>query len=304
MIRDPNEVLRENRARSINYKRDSCSGLFSWWSPSYLVDYALVGGISVVAFVIPAKAPMFMMPTPFDDLPVGINTSYTISMPAVPESIDSMTLYSIGYGIPLLVFFVHTLIRPLYRREAYRIRAFRFEDMHAAVLALLLAMSICGLATQSLKVSSGRLRPDFVSRMASGDEKRIRDGRSSFPSGHASTSACGMAMLSLWICGKLRVYRYNEAWRLCVCLLPYVLAFYVAVTRTQEHYHNHSDVMAGFLLGLASSCISYFLYYPSLGAELSAEPKLRSLEAHLPLLPGSLSNPMHSIAYERPHPHM
>ena len=58
--------------------------------------------------------------------------------------------------------------------------------------------------------------------------KRMRDGRMSFPSGHASMSNAGMSMIVHWIAGKLHTFsRHTDAWRLVTSLSPFTISMFV-----------------------------------------------------------------------------
>jgi hypothetical protein len=47
----------------------------------------------------------------------------------------------------------------------------------------------------------------------------------------------------------------------------------VSWTRVHEHWHNPSDVVAGFLLGTLSALSVYRLFYPSLFSKQAGIPK-------------------------------
>ena len=76
--------------------------------------------------------------------------------------------------------------------------------------------------------------------------KDVANGRMSFPSGHSSTAFSGMIYLSLWIAGQSaawcfsipkapRSVRSSRIGILCLSLLPFFWALYVALTRLQDH---------------------------------------------------------------------
>ena len=85
-------------------------------------------------------------------------------------------------------------------------------------------------------------------------------------SGHASVAFLAMCLLALFLTGKLRVLRGKRSFpKLCVCLAPLSVAWWVAISRTLDNRHHFSDVVAGCLIGSAFSLI-YFFHYRSLSA--------------------------------------
>lgn len=120
----------------------------------------------------------------------------------------------------------------------------------------------------------------------------ILDGRRSFPSGHSSTAWAGMSFLFLWLAGKTAVWcfgaptppsslRSSRLANLGLTFSPLLWATFVAVTRIQDYVryfcswepallncacqqrHHKEDVIAGALIGLTSSTICYFIFWPN-----------------------------------------
>lgn len=160
------------------------------------------------------------------------------------------------------------------------------EDTTQALLAWTLGLTINALITEGTKLLVGRPRPDYFFRcfptgvvsleqseglQCTGNIKDVMEGRKSFPSGHSSFAFCSMGFLSVWLCGRLRVFSCNrsEGLRVVVCLLPLVLATAVAVSRTCDNHHHWEDVLVGSALGFLSSYVCYLLYYNPLESELS-----------------------------------
>ncbi|SPO28975.1 related to DPP1 - diacylglycerol pyrophosphate phosphatase [Ustilago trichophora] len=167
-------------------------------------------------------------------------------------------------------------------------------DLHNGLLGFVLANALTLTVTTIIKVTVGRPRPDLIDRCqpASGsrnaepyglvtdlictvgvDNKILRDGFRSFPSGHASTSFAGFTYLSLYLAGKLHLFDGRghavTAW---LCGTPLLAAALIAVSRTMDYRHHATDVLAGGLLGLVIAYWSYKLYYPPLGHAQSHKP--------------------------------
>ncbi|CDS01607.1 hypothetical protein [Sporisorium scitamineum] len=167
-------------------------------------------------------------------------------------------------------------------------------DLHNGLLGFVLANALTVTVTTLLKTSVGRPRPDVIDRCqpAPGsanavpyglvtdiictvgvNNKTLRDGFRSFPSGHASTSFAGFTYLSLYLAGKLHLFdRRGHAVSAWLCGIPLMAATLIAVSRTMDYRHHATDVIAGALLGLTIAYWSYKLYYPPLWHKESHKP--------------------------------
>lgn len=129
---------------------------------------------------------------------------------------------------------------------------------------ILIANSPLQAISNLLKIFVARLRPDFLDRCqpdpvtlecTSDDESRIRNGRTSFPSGHCVSIwyYCGVACLYL----TFRLFGGEHSkdlysLRVLAVLAPTIIAFYVSAERNTDHRHHPTDILAGSLLGLAA----------------------------------------------------
>ncbi|CAG9463430.1 unnamed protein product [Pedinophyceae sp. YPF-701] len=159
----------------------------------------------------------------------------------------------------------------------------RGTEVHAAVRSLLASCIITHVLTNVMKVTLGRLRPDFFFRcwpdgeatygsdgvaVCSGDADLIRNGRKSFPSGHSSLASAGLTWLSWYLMG--RANPLDSATRgqggrvplLALVLAPTFGAMLVAATRVRDHWHHPSDVIAGYFMGVFLSLAAYVAYFP------------------------------------------
>lgn len=90
------------------------------------------------------------------------------------------------------------------------------------------------------------------------------DGRRSWPSGHSSLSFAGLGFLGLWFFGLVLDGSYivsdqmnvpkkwwylqsrpGRAWRFVLPFAPWLLASYVAISRSQQYVHHPTDVLSG-----------------------------------------------------------
>ncbi|XP_056842215.1 putative lipid phosphate phosphatase 3, chloroplastic isoform X1 [Raphanus sativus] len=188
--------------------------------------------------------------------------SYPLKSNTVP--IWSVPIYAML--LPLVIF-ISIYFR---RRDVY--------DLHHAVLGLLYSVLVTAVLTDSIKNAVGRPRPDFFWRcfpdgkavfdslgdvICHGDKSVIREGHKSFPSGHTSWSFAGLGFLSLYLSGKIQVFDgKGHVAKLCIVILPLLVAALVGISRVDDYWHHWQDVFAGGLLGLVVSTFCYLQFFP------------------------------------------
>ncbi|KEH44176.1 lipid phosphate phosphatase-like protein [Medicago truncatula] len=187
---------------------------------------------------------------------------YPMKQNTVP--VWAVPLYAVLLPIFVFLFFY------MRRRDVY--------DLHHSVLGLLFAVLITGVLTDSIKDAVGRPRPDFFWRcfpdgvevydklggvVCHGKASDIKEGHKSFPSGHTSWSFAGLGFLSLYLCGKIKVFdRQGHIAKLCILFLPLLAACLVGISRVDDYWHHWQDVFAGGLLGLFVATFCYSQFFP------------------------------------------
>eukprot|EP00842_Homolaphlyctis_polyrhiza_P000802 jgi/Hompol1/1722/HPOL_004794-RA len=251
-------------------------GLFEWWSVWYVWDY-------VVAAVLVALWAWAETLSPFER-PVD-PTAPDQRHPIYPYGniISSTMLLVISLLVPLLaaaLVYAAMLVLPspaTVPRPA--LLRFTARDAHAFIVGLILAVSLTGLFTDCTKAWAGRLRPDFLDRCqynatlaaCTGDPNVIKEGRRSFPSGHASESFAGMTFLAWFLASVWSRYwdlssqwaTHTRVWRITLSVIPLLLSIYVAITRTQQYVHFATDVIAGSLIGIFFATVVHWTYIVS-----------------------------------------
>ncbi|TKW22385.1 hypothetical protein SEVIR_4G225000v4 [Setaria viridis] len=179
-----------------------------------------------------------------------------------------------GWAVPIIAIVVPMVfVIGIYmkRRNVY--------DLHHGILGLLFSVLITAILTVAIKDAVGRPRPDFFWRcfpdgvpkynnitgdvMCHGNPSVIKEGHKSFPSGHASGSFAGLGFLSWYLAGKIKVFdRRGHVAKLCIVLLPLLLASMVAVSRVSDYWHHWQDVFAGGVLGLVVASFCYLQFFP------------------------------------------
>ncbi|KAL3640420.1 putative lipid phosphate phosphatase 3, chloroplastic [Castilleja foliolosa] len=197
---------------------------------------------------------------------VGKDMMYDLKYPLKSNTVPIwfVPIYAVLFPIAVFLSFY------LRRRDVY--------DLHHAVLGLLYSVLITGVLTDAIKDAVGRPRPSFFWRcfpdgkeaydhwgnvICHGDPKVIREGYKSFPSGHTSWSFAGLGFLSLYLSGKIKVFdRRGHIAKLCVVVLPLLMAALVAISRVDDYWHHWQDVFTGGLLGLVITTVCYLQFFP------------------------------------------
>jgi diacylglycerol diphosphate phosphatase/phosphatidate phosphatase len=144
----------------------------------------------------------------------------------------------------------------------------------------LVSFTIQFVFVQFLKVFTGRLRPDFLSRLERAGfsssstvdfcdvatwTRETRDGRLSFPSGHASTTFGAFVPVCLFLMVYLRPFAGGGSFhRLAIVIFPACLPCIVAVSRTRDYRHNYDDIFAGSFIGIVAAALSFAMHFKSL----------------------------------------
>ncbi|KAA6375612.1 MAG: phosphatidate phosphatase [Streblomastix strix] len=140
----------------------------------------------------------------------------------------------------------------------------------SCLISLLFGFGVTRTLAQLAKFRIGRLRPDFLQRcipdqedvrkhyeqdlinyghiiahdfICTGDPNVVKEGRQSFPSGHALSVAYTFAF-----CTFLAYF-----WSL--------IAIYISSSRISDNRHNLTDVISGFAFGLIGGLFSGYLIW-------------------------------------------
>ncbi|CAO3646016.1 unnamed protein product [Cunninghamella blakesleeana] len=226
--------------------------------------------------------------------------------------IEEIPVWLLGVLSFLVPFVIIAAISLGYKRSIH--------DFHSGVLGLCLSLSISIIFTQAVKITVGRPRPDFLDRCQPPpgtvdppyglsnytictipyDSYLMKDGFRSFPSGHSSFSFAGLAYLSLYFAGKLRLFdERGLTYKSFIFITPLLGALLVAITRTRDYRHHWQDVTVGALLGIACAYFAYRQYYPALGHLTCHHPfplRFNSNDGVLPLTNQSIDD-----HYNHPH---
>lgn len=164
---------------------------------------------------------------------------------------------------------------------------------HAIILGGAEAVLGAAMITEGMKLTFGRLRPDFRERWlraacdgvtlapadldCSGvgddgfvvDHEFLIDGMKSFPSGHASTSFAAATFLALQVGSEHLWGEHGAEWARPIAGLAVggllAGAGYVAATRVSDNRHHLEDVVVGSMVGAASGTAAYLIHFDMSG---------------------------------------
>jgi membrane-associated phospholipid phosphatase len=150
----------------------------------------------------------------------------------------------------------------------------------ASLLGLWLSLASTFFFVNTVKLSVGRLRPDFLARCApvlragsappsyacTGDPRAVTEGRKSFPSGHAALSSAGLVYLAIVLAYHLAsspcARRCGVVWRAAAVAAVWMCPLIVGLTRVADYWHHWSDVAVGLVIGHAAAIGSWLLVHP------------------------------------------
>ncbi|POM62392.1 Phosphatidic acid phosphatase [Phytophthora palmivora] len=225
---------------------------------------------------------------PIPNVEVQINSTTTVwsrdptlNAKVHPEQVTTEVLVFFGVTVPVAVNLLMNYVFP----TVLKVRLVP-HDTRDYLLALAQAASMSELLTEFTKNLTGRFRPSFhdmcgwqydvvwdgVTNLCT-DPVGEKEGRKSFPSGHASFAWSTMLVLTLYLLGRSRVNcktRSDSAMRggrkmlkLVLCFVPSFVAAWVAITRSIDNWHHYSDILAGSIIGAISACVAYSYNYGS-----------------------------------------
>jgi diacylglycerol diphosphate phosphatase/phosphatidate phosphatase len=236
----------------------------SWFELSYILDWIVCFALLLLTGIflsdLPGLIPPFDRYIPPEDS--------TIVYPWRNQIFPTWLLIVIIVVIPLTVFFCMQLV------------AKSVHDLHHAILGILQGQAITFFVTSLLKVLAGRPRPDYLARLKTPGVSHVdlREGRFSFPSGHASISFCAMTFLFFYLSGKLHLFgphTHQAFWKVLLALSPMVISLLIAVSRTMDYHHHFADITAGSVIGIFGACVGYATNYYSLFSSQCHLPRNR-----------------------------
>ncbi|CAI5736100.1 unnamed protein product [Peronospora destructor] len=206
----------------------------------------------------------------------------TINQKELVQQVSMASLIGVGVSAPIIINLFINYVLPKF----HNVRVIS-HDTRDLILTIVQSTSMATLLTQFTKNMTGRFRPCFYDMcdwnydvvwdgvtnlcQSTAGEK---EGRKSFPSGHASFAFATMLVLTLYLLGRSSLNSANRSetimrggrktLKLFLCFIPTFLASWVAVTRSIDNWHHYADILAGSIIGAISACLSYSYNYASI----------------------------------------
>lgn len=214
-----------------------------------------------------------------------------ILKPYHKNTISTINLVLFGFFLPVLAIIVIELINSNLLHNFFnskkKLKFQRNVDTKtlrkyivSSITIFLLGCFVTVLITEITKRLVGRLRPHFLDvckpkmneincynststgsvynsiytggNFCTGDPQRVIEARLSFPSGHASYSAFTMSFLIVYLEARLIVNRFNFG-KLLLQIMSFLACMIISLSRISDFQHHASDVLGGFVLGIAVS---------------------------------------------------
>ncbi|ETM36386.1 hypothetical protein L914_16905 [Phytophthora nicotianae] len=250
-----------------------------------ILDFALTGIIYLLAYVC-ALVEVHERPIPG----IRIRVSSTAVVWGLDPSIDNKKLaeevplwllWTLGVAFPIGINLIVNFVLPIFCQV--RVIA---HDTRDFLLSLSQSVAIAQLFTHFTKNITGRFRPSFydmckwdyeiiwdgITNLCT-DAKGDKEGRRSFPSGHASFAWATMLTLSLYLLGRFRLNAPHncdsklldgrKTFLMSLCCLPLLLAVWICVTRTKDNWHHYSDILGGSVIGVGAANFAFKTNYGS-----------------------------------------
>uniref|UniRef100_UPI00358E4AD6 phospholipid phosphatase 3-like n=1 Tax=Myxine glutinosa TaxID=7769 RepID=UPI00358E4AD6 len=201
----------------------------------------------------------------------------SIRYPHRESTITHELLYSLGVLAPVLSIIAGELYYVRYLN--YRPQSF-MDNPYVATLyrklgAFLFGMGVSQSFTNVAKFACGRLRPHFFAvcrpnstlyncsdgyiakDVCMEDPIYVDESRKSFYSGHSSFAMYTMVFLVLYLEARL-TWRVVRTLRPLLQFMLLIAAVYVGLSRVSDYKHYWSDVLMGFLQGVAVAIFAVF----------------------------------------------
>lgn len=245
---------------------------------SLLVDFLCMLSVGIALLLFKFVIPPFKRGFYCDD--------QTINKPYKDSTVPSSVLYAVGFVLALMVVSSTELYNSRAKKRRgvkgeqhyhFTLGSFTLNATYTEILRLFMGFSYGGLITIFItdvgKYTVGRLRPHFLSickpppalisncshnyilaDVCTGDPDLLREGRLSFPSGHASFSAYAVTFAILYMEARFSCHS-SKFFKFFLQLMIAQLGILCSLSRVSDYKHHWSDVLGGMLLGILTAVL-------------------------------------------------
>ncbi|XP_069107824.1 phospholipid phosphatase 1-like [Argopecten irradians] len=254
-----------------------------WQSCSALV-------VEVIAFIIVLIVSILLVINAFNIKPYDRGffcDDQSLMFPYKEDTISSAQAAAIAlFVFPIVAIVVEILYILSELHSEYTMKEIIYavlRSLYSLVLFYILGLAITQSVVSMMKLSAGRLRPnffawcnpeynatgcdvgggyitDFVCTNSNMDD--VIDSKQSFPSGHSSSAVYAFTYVAIFL--EIRL-RYQLKWRLYLRMIGPVIqtlliiaALYICLSRIQDNKHHPTDVLGGAVVGLVFCLITIF----------------------------------------------
>jgi len=257
----------------------------AWWK--LCIDIAVIA-----AFGIPILL-LFLIGEPFKR---GFNCAdQSIRYPFKESTVKSIILYVIGMLINLIAIIVLEIQR-INKEKVRTVKVCnrsvnrKVYEIYAVIIIFGFGMACSQFSTDATKYWVGRLRPHFYSvcdpvfsktnlteicsdpnqnqyvyvndyycrneEKGQSYEKKLKEMRLSFPSGHSSFGMYTMLFFAMYLQYRWPAGHNTQLVKNCLQYLAIFFAIFVGMTRISDYKHHWSDVLGGLVLGGACAILT------------------------------------------------
>eukprot|EP00775_Hariotina_reticulata_P011579 gene11579-11723_t len=159
----------------------------------YIWDWLVAVALITINFTIPGSMVPAVDRLYFPNDPA-------LSYPQVKSWLSERDKFPVELGVPLLVV------------GLAQIWGLSWIDLHHFALALIECLAVESTFKRWMNLV-GKQRPDWYARLASGNEDNIREGRTSYPSGHAAETTATFGLLTMYLLARMKLFTSQSSVR-------------------------------------------------------------------------------------------
>lgn len=201
-----------------------------------------------------------------------------IAYPYLRPTFSSFTAAIVGITVPLTIILLSQIWLQSFCDAANAILGLTYSLSTGTFMSVVLKKTIGGLRPHFLSVCEPQIPPQLkgkgyrnimftIEQVCTGkDQRKIKNAIESFPSGHSEFAFAGLFYLSIYLFAHLQIQSRSPVahWRVMACVLPTLLATYIACSVVLEYHHHGYDAIFGAVLGIIVALMGYRMVFKSI----------------------------------------